>query len=68
MSSKETVDTKHKCPPHHWILDAVDYGRCKYCPAEKDFRALQRQKMREDFVNRAGIGARQSPNNRRPRK
>ena len=31
---------KHKCPPHHWILDENNIGRCKYCPAVKDFGAL----------------------------
>jgi len=26
-----------KCPPHWWIIDEENVGRCKYCPAVKDF-------------------------------
>lgn len=30
-------EKKHKCPPHHWAIDSGNVGRCKYCPAVKDF-------------------------------
>ncbi len=30
-------EEKHKCPPHFWIIDSNDVGRCKFCPAVKDF-------------------------------
>lgn len=26
---------------HHWIIDSENVGRCKYCPAVKDFGKLQ---------------------------
>ena len=28
---------KHKCPPHHWIINSVNVGYCKYCPEVRDF-------------------------------
>jgi len=31
------------CPPHDWVVDEHDVGRCKNCPAVKDFGALQRK-------------------------
>jgi len=34
---------KHKCPPHHFIVDLYDVGHCIYCPEVRDFRALQRR-------------------------
>ena len=35
-----------KCPPHFWIIDSQNVGRCKYCPAVKDFGKLQRHEER----------------------
>ena len=32
--------TNEQCPPHHWIIDDFNVGRCKKCPAVKDFGAL----------------------------
>jgi len=29
------------CPPHEWVIDEHDVGRCKNCPAVRDFGALQ---------------------------
>jgi len=26
---------------HHWVIDEFNVGRCKKCPAVKDFGALQ---------------------------
>ena len=31
------AEEKHRCPPHHWIIDEKNVGRCKYCGAVKDF-------------------------------
>jgi len=28
---------EHRCPPHHWIIDSDNIGRCKYCGAVRDF-------------------------------
>ncbi|MBA7669870.1 hypothetical protein ES703_78008 [subsurface metagenome] len=37
------TEKKYKCPPHHWIIDCNDIGRCIYCPEVRDFRKLQRR-------------------------
>jgi len=35
---------KHKCPPHYFIIDSDNVGRCRYCPEVRDFgRLLQRE-------------------------
>ena len=26
---------------HYWLIDSKDYGKCKNCGKEKDFRPLQ---------------------------
>ena len=40
--AKQKVETskKHKCPPHHFIINSSNVGHCKYCPAVKDFGEL----------------------------
>lgn len=40
---RATSTPEWHCPPHWYIVDGKDYGRCQYCPAEKDFRALQKK-------------------------
>ena len=40
------IKEKHKCPPHHFIVDSNDVGRCIYCPEVRDFRKLQRRAER----------------------
>ncbi|GAI07753.1 unnamed protein product [marine sediment metagenome] len=41
MAVQQQVKTrKHKCPPHHWIINSENVGHCKYCPAVKDFGEL----------------------------
>lgn len=37
------TEEKHKCPPHHFIVDSNDVGRCIYCPEVRDFGELQRR-------------------------
>jgi len=37
------TEEKHKCPPHHFIVDSYDVGHCIYCPEVRDFRRLQRR-------------------------
>lgn len=34
---EQGAETGWKCPPHWWIVDSYNVGRCKYCPAVKDF-------------------------------
>ena len=34
---------KHVCPPHHFIIDSSNIGRCIYCPAVKDFGEILRR-------------------------
>ena len=38
MAVRHKVKTiKHKCPPHHFIINSQNVGHCKYCPVVKDF-------------------------------
>lgn len=39
---------RRSCPPHHWILDTNDYGKCCKCGAERDFRAIQGKRTLQD--------------------
>jgi len=45
MAVQQKVKTrKHKCPPHHFIIDSQNVGRCKYCPEVRDFgESLRRE-------------------------
>jgi len=57
MAVQQKVKTKkkHKCPPHHWIINSSNVGRCRDCPAERDFGSLlQREGV---FVAAARRGA-----------
>ena len=55
---------KHKCPPHHWIINSSNVGRCRDCPAERDFgMLLQREGV---FVAAGRRGAKASSVARRP--
>lgn len=38
-----TIETVHKCPPHHFIINSEGVGHCKYCPAVKDFGKQQKE-------------------------
>lgn len=39
------------CPPHYWRLDEMEYGTCRVCKEERNFRAL-RDGIRADLVER----------------
>lgn len=39
----QEAETEWKCPPHWWIVDRFGVGRCKYCPAVKDFAEEQKR-------------------------
>jgi len=41
--TRQLVTKEHTCPPHHWLIDSEDVGRCKYCAEVKDFRGLRSQ-------------------------
>jgi len=32
---------------HHWVIDQLNGGRCKKCPAVRDFGALMKRRERE---------------------
>jgi len=36
----KVAKAKHKCPPHHFILNSENVGHCKYCPEVRDFGEL----------------------------
>jgi len=41
---EEVKTIKHKCPPHHWIINSQNVGHCKYCPVVRDFaESLRRE-------------------------
>ncbi|MBA7633365.1 hypothetical protein ES703_40931 [subsurface metagenome] len=44
MAVQQKVKTrKHKCPPHHFIINSENVGHCKYCPEVRDFNRLLRR-------------------------
>ena len=32
-----------RCPPHHWIIDSANYGKCRKCGEERDFALIMRR-------------------------
>ncbi|MBA7716838.1 hypothetical protein ES703_125919 [subsurface metagenome] len=43
-----------KCPPHYWLLGSDNVGRCRDCPAVRDFGKL---------LGREGFGVRSKSKN-----
>jgi len=44
MAVQQKVKTrKHKCPPHHFIINSENVGYCKHCPEVRDFNKLLRR-------------------------
>jgi len=39
---------KHK---HFWIIDSTGLGKCKYCPAKKQFHAERKLKLRPSEIS-----------------
>ena len=35
--------SEHKCPPHHFIFNSENVGKCKYCSEVKDCGRLLRR-------------------------
>ena len=53
ISELEKKTTKKQCV-HHWVIDEFNVGRCKKCPAVKDFGALMnKDKNVADIVHPA---------------
>ena len=52
---------------HHWVIDEHNVGRCKNCPAVKDFGALQAKEARPAAVKIQLTGTRGGKKGR-PRK
>lgn len=50
---------KNKCT-HFWIIDSDNYGRCKYCGAEKDFARKLRHYLGEDATEKASRGGKRA--------
>ena len=44
--TKEPVTQNHACPPHYWLVDSGDVGRCKYCGQVQDFGELREKGRR----------------------
>ena len=40
---QEQVTQSHMCPPHYWLIDSGNVGRCKYCGEVKDFGELHKE-------------------------
>ena len=46
---------KHKCPPHHFIINSANVGRCKYCPKVRDFgESLRREGLLSGSKSKRG--------------
>ncbi len=44
MTVQQKVKTrKHKCPPHYFMINSENVGRCRYCPEVRDFRERLRR-------------------------
>ena len=49
------AETGWKCPPHWWIIDEKNVGRCKFCPEVKDMGRLSRKEARQmEIKSRVG--------------
>ena len=60
MAVQQKVKTrKHKCPPHHFIIDSSNVGHCKYCPKVRDFGELLQKQGVFVAAGRRGSKARQ---------
>lgn len=62
------TETRWKCPPHFWIIDAENVGRCKYCPAVKDFGKLLRKEKQKVSFKQAAIAKNTHHTGRKGRK
>ncbi len=60
------AEKEWKCPPHFWIIDEKDVGRCKYCPAVKDFGKEQEVWFRKHKEAVSALGAIGGMRRRRP--
>lgn len=49
------AEKEWKCPPHFWIIDSNNVGRCKYCPAVKDFGKVIRKEQQKVSDKQAAI-------------
>ncbi|KKL80834.1 hypothetical protein LCGC14_2000770 [marine sediment metagenome] len=49
---------QHKCPPHHFIINPENVGRCIYCPKLRDFGELLRRDGVFVVAGRRGAEAR----------
>ncbi|MBA7567917.1 hypothetical protein ES708_09636 [subsurface metagenome] len=38
--SKVTEEKEGKCPPHHFMINSENVGRCRDCPEVRDFGKL----------------------------
>ena len=52
--STVTEEKEGKCPPHHFIINSYNVGRCKDCPEVRDFGGL---------LQREGFGLRSKSKN-----
>jgi hypothetical protein len=49
---EEQVTQGHVCPPHYWLVDSGNVGRCKYCGEVKDFGELHRESVAKANIKR----------------
>ncbi len=58
MSAGQAQMSNEQCV-HHWVVDELNVGRCKNCPAVKDFDALMnKDKKVAQILHPAGGGKR----------
>lgn len=48
ISELEKKTTNEQCPPHHWVIDEFNVGRCikPDCGAVRDFGALMKKERK----------------------
>ncbi|GAI83885.1 unnamed protein product [marine sediment metagenome] len=56
MKVATEMEKHNKCPPHWWVIDSEGIGRCKYCPAVKDFRKLHEKELHK-LTEKQQLGA-----------
>ena len=66
MVKQKVQVIERECPPHHFIINSVNVGRCKYCPETRDFGQHFRQ-GNLDLEAKAKSGGTKGKRGRKPK-
>ncbi len=50
---------KPPCPPHYWLINEKNVGRCKKCNEVRDFGKEMKRKLKRPYIK--GINPRYTP-------